>query len=291
MQPNASRWSARRERYRALLGASECLHPASVYDPMSLRIAESLGYELGMFAGSVASLTILGAPDDILITLTEFAGQAHRINRAGELPVMVDADHGYGNALNVMRTVEELETAGISGMSIEDTLLPEPYGGGDTRLIPLDEGVGKMKAAVAARHDNSLVIAARTSATSVTGLDDAVKRVKAYSQTGVDAIFCATVKTREEVAALKAATHLPLILGSIPKALADRDYLGKAGVRIALQGHQSFQAAVQGVHATLKALREGTEPAKLTGLAAPELMAKVTRADDYERWTKDFLGA
>lgn len=285
-----SRWSQRRERFREILSGSACIHPASVFDPISARIAESLGFEACMFAGSVASLTILGAPDSILITLTEFAGQGHRICRATSLPLMVDADHGYGNALNVMRTVEELETAGISGMSIEDTLLPEPYGGGDTRLLSLEEGIGKMKAAVAARCDKSLVIAARTSATSVTGLEDAVKRVKAYSGTGVDAIFCATVKTREEVAALKAATHLPLILGSIPKALADRDYLGKAGVRIALQGHQSFQAAVQGVYATLRALREGTEPAKLGGLAAPELMATVTRADDYERWMKDFLG-
>ena len=81
-----------------------------------------------MFAGSTASLTVLGAPDLIVLTLSEFAQQAYRINRAGNLPLMVDADHGYGNALNVKRTVEELETAGIAGMSIEDTDLPTPFG-------------------------------------------------------------------------------------------------------------------------------------------------------------------
>ena len=81
-----------------------------------------------MFAGSIASFTVLGAPDIVVLTLTEFAQQAYRINRAGKLPLLVDADHGYGNALNVKRTVEELETAGVAGLTIEDTLLPTSYG-------------------------------------------------------------------------------------------------------------------------------------------------------------------
>src|SRR5687768_7579288 len=101
-------WTPRRERYRAVLAGRESVQPGSVFDPISARIAEDLGFEVGMYAGSVASLTVLGAPDLILLTLTEFAAQAYRINRAGSLPLMVDADHGYGNALNVKRTVEEL---------------------------------------------------------------------------------------------------------------------------------------------------------------------------------------
>ena len=95
--------------------AIDCIHPGSVFDPISARIAEELGFEVGMFAGSIASFTVLGAPDLIVLTLTEFAEQAYRINRAGKLPLLVDADHGYGNALNVMRTVQELETAGVAG--------------------------------------------------------------------------------------------------------------------------------------------------------------------------------
>ena len=120
------KWQKRREAARAVLAGSACIHPASVHDPLTGRIAESLGFELGMFAGSIASLTVLAAPDLITLTLTEFAEQALRINRACTLPLVVDADHGYGNALNVMRTVEELEVAGVSAMSIEDTELPRP---------------------------------------------------------------------------------------------------------------------------------------------------------------------
>src|SRR6201993_5559236 len=109
-------WTERRERFRAILSGNRCVHPGSVYDPLSARIAEDLGFEVGMFAGSTASLTVLGAPDIIVLTLTEFAAQAYRINRAGKLPLMVDADHGYGNALNVMRTVQDLETHGAAAL-------------------------------------------------------------------------------------------------------------------------------------------------------------------------------
>ncbi len=112
------RWSARRKGFREILAGGACVYPGSVFDPISARIAEDLGFELGMFAGSVASMTVLGAPDLIVLTLTEFAAQANRICRAGELPLLVDADHGYGNALNVQRTVEELEIAGVAGLSI-----------------------------------------------------------------------------------------------------------------------------------------------------------------------------
>src|SRR6186997_1191193 len=174
---------------RAVLNGTACVHPGSVYDPISARIAEDLGFELGMFAGSTASLTVLGAPDLIVLTLSEFAQQAYRINRAGNLPLMVDADHGYGNALNAKRTVEELETAGIAGMSIEDTELPTPFGTTKPRLTSIAEGVGKMKAALAGRQDPLLSIAGRTSAIQITGLDDAIARGKAYEAVGVDALF------------------------------------------------------------------------------------------------------
>ena len=143
--------SARRARFRAILAGDACVHPASVHDPIAARIATDLGFETAMFAGSIASIAVLGAPDLILVTLTEFAEQARRICRAGAPPLMVDADHGYGNALNVMRTVQELEHAGVSAMSIEDTSLPIRYGQpeGKDELISTGEMVGKLKAAVA----------------------------------------------------------------------------------------------------------------------------------------------
>src|SRR5271170_1051990 len=146
-------WGDRRRRFRAHLAGTRCVHPGSVFDPISARIAEDLGFEVGMFAGSVASLAVLGAPDLIVLTLSEFAAQAYRICRAGNLALLVDADHGYGNALNAKRTVEELETAGVAALTIEDTVLPRPFGDGGVSLIPIAEGVGKMKAALAGRQD------------------------------------------------------------------------------------------------------------------------------------------
>lgn len=283
-------WTDRRRRFRALIAGERCVHPGSVFDPISARIAEDLGFETGMFAGSVASMTVLGAPDLIVLTLSEFAAQAYRINRAGNLPLMVDADHGYGNALNAKRTVEELETAGVCGLSLEDTELPTPFGSDSPRLISIAEGVGKMKAALSGRQDPALCIAGRTSAISITGLDDAIARGKAYEAVGVDALFFVGVRTRAELDAISDATSLPLILGGVSGDLSDLGYLGARRVRVALQGHQPFAAAVKAVHDTLKALRDGTPPSKLEGVASPDLMRKVTRDADYGRWTKDFLG-
>lgn len=282
--------SEKRQRARAILAGSHCVHPGSVHDPISARIAEALGFELGMFAGSTASLTVLGAPDLIVLTLSEFAGQARRICRASDLPLVVDADHGYGNALNAMRTVRELENAGVAALSIEDTALPRPYGDGTPRLISLAEGVGKVRAAVAAREDAATCILARTGAAGITGLEDALARTRAYCATGADALFLTGVKTRAELDALAAVATLPLVLGTMTAALADRDYLAARGVRIALQGHQPLQASVQAIHATLKALRDGVAPADLTGLASPELMQQLTREAEYSAATRDFLG-
>ena len=221
-----SRWQQRRERFRSVLSGKQCVYPGSVFDPVSARIAEDLGFEVGMFAGSVASMTVLGAPDLIVLTLTEFAAQAHRICRAGNLPLLCDADHGYGNALNVMRTVEELETAGVAGLSIEDTELPLAHGNrGKPRLISIEEGVGKMRAALAARRDPGLAIAGRTSAPSITGIADAIARAKAYAAAGVDAIFLVGLKSRADLDAVASEVTLPLILGGAGKELMDRDWI------------------------------------------------------------------
>ena len=285
-------WTERCERFRAILEGKACMHPASVFDPVSARIAEDLGFELGMFAGSVASLVVLGAPDLTLITLTEFAEQAHRICRTGKLPLLVDADHGYGNALNVMRTVEELETAGIAALTIEDTALPRAFGAGAAaKLISVEEGVGKMKAALAARQDPRLAIVGRTGAMAVTGVDDALKRAQAYEAAGVDALFFTGMRTREQLEAISAGCRIPIVLGGVGAELGGRDYLGAKGVRICLQGHQPFMAAVAAVRETMKALCEGTPPAKLANIASAQLMQQVSRDADYARWAGSFLGS
>ena len=284
-------WGERREKFRALLEGARCVYPASVYDAMTARIAADLGYEVGMFSGSVASLTILGAPDPVVLTLSEFVAQALRINRAGDLPLMVDADHGYGNALNVKRTVEELETAGVCGLSIEDTALPPVYGTANKpQLLSIEEGIGKMRAALAGRQDKRLVIVGRSSSIGITGLADTITRAKAYEAAGVDAFFIAGAKTRSEVEAVAAAIKIPLVLGGPSAELQDLDYLSAQRVRICIQGHLPVAAAVRAAYETLKALRGGVKPKDVTGVASPELAKEATRDADYHRWIKEFLG-
>ncbi len=280
----------RREALRSILQGTRCIHPGSVYDAISIRIAEDLGFEVGMLGGSVASLAVLGDPDITLITLTEFAEQIRRMSRAASLPVLVDADHGYGNALNVRRTVQELDAAGAAGLTIEDTLLPQTFGEKKTQLISLAEGVGKMKAAVDGRGDPTLVIVARTGAASVTSLGDAIERARAYEATGVDGLFFTGIRNRAELDAIAEATRLPLVLGGAPEDMSDLDYLGQRRVRIALQGHAPIAAATQAVYETLKALREGTLPKNLKGLASSELTARVTRDAETKKRTGEFLG-
>ena len=280
----------RRDAFRSILAGSGCVRPGSVYDAISIRIAEDLGFEIGMFGGSVASLAVLGDPDITLITLTELAEQMRRMSRAAALPVLVDADHGYGNALNVRRTVQELEAAGAAGLTIEDTLLPQAFGEAKPQLISLEEGVGKMKAALDARGDPSLVIIGRTSAASMSGIADAVARVRAYEATGVDALFVVGIKMRAELEALSGATGLPIVLGGAPEDMADPTYLASQRVRIALQGHAPFAAATQAVYETLKALREGASPKTLGGLASSELTSRLTRENDMKLRGAEFLG-
>ena len=285
-----SRWSARRRRFRAIIAGDACVHPGSVHDAISARIAEHVGFEAGMYAGSTASLTVLGAPDHIVLTLTEFADQALRISRGCELPIMVDADHGYGNALNVMRTVEELETAGIAGLSIEDTTLPVMHRSTKAPvMLSIEEGAGKMKAALAGRRDPDLVIAGRTSAPALSTVEDTIARAKAYEAVGVDAIFLVGIKSRQQLETISAAIELPVILGTAPAGMMDLGYLASKRVRVCLQGHLPFQAAIQAQYAVLKALRDGARPADIKGLPSPELVRTVTRADDYDRWMREWL--
>jgi carboxyvinyl-carboxyphosphonate phosphorylmutase len=281
-----------RARLGEILAGERCVRASSVFDPMSARIADELGIEVGLMGGSVASLAVLGAPDVMVLTLTELAEQTRRVARAGRLCVLVDADHGYGNALNVMRTVEELAAAGASGISIEDTLLPRAFRTpGTPQLLTLEEGLGKMKAAVRARGDSGMAIFARTSAHSVAGIEEAVRRFRAYEQSGVDAIFIPGIKKREDLDAIAAAVRLPIIAAGVGEKAADAQYLAGRRARIYSTGHEPFAAAVQAMYDTIKAIRDGAPAKQLKGIASAELMAKVTRSADHEAFTKDYLGA
>jgi carboxyvinyl-carboxyphosphonate phosphorylmutase len=284
------RITERRQRVRDHFAGNECIRPASVFDPVSARIATNLGFELGMLGGSVASTTVLGAPDLAVITLSELAEQCRRITRASDLSLIVDSDHGYGNALSVMRTIDELETAGVAGMTIEDTILPRRFGHqGDEELIPIDEMTGKLRAAVAARQDPATVIIGRTHSLSATNIDDTIERVKAFSQTGVDAIFLLGIKAVGQLEAIRDVTSLPFVLGTVAEAL-DNATLASYGVKVALRGHGTFNAAVKAIHDSLEHQRGGGKPSEVSDtLASGGLMGVAMNTSSYKAWQADFL--
>ena len=274
-----------RTQFRALLGSNSCYHTASVFDPMAARIAADLGFEVGILGGSVASLQVLAAPDFALITLSEFVEQATRIGRVSRLPVIADADHGYGNALNVMRTVVELERAGIAALTLEDTLLPAQFGRKSTDLISIDEGVGKIRAALEARVDPDLAIIARTHA-GVLEASEVIRRIQAYQTAGADAICLVGVEDFDHLQQFAAALSIPLMLVTYgnPK-LRDNARLASLGVRIVVNGHAAYFAAIK---ATYDCLREQRGD-QLCDLNATELTHTYTQPEDYILWAREFM--
>ncbi|XLY90347.1 oxaloacetate decarboxylase [Ectopseudomonas mendocina] len=274
-----------RSAFRALLASERCYHTASVFDPMSARIAADLDFEVGILGGSVASLQVLGAPDFALITLSEFVEQAARIGRVARLPVIADADHGYGNALNVMRTVVELERAGVAALTIEDTLLPAQFGRKSTDLISIEEGVGKILAALEARVDPELSIIARTHA-GVLEVDEVIRRTRAYEAAGADGICLVGVRDFAHLEQITAGLKVPLMLVTYGNPeLRDNQRLARLGVRIVVNGHAAYFAAIKATYDCLREQR-GAQPCDLN---ATELTHKYTMPEDYILWAKEFM--
>lgn len=287
-------WTPRRQRFRQILQGTDCITPVTVFDPLSARMVEDLGGQVGMLAGSVAAMAILGAPDKMLITASEFADMALRICRAGDLAVIADADHGYGNAMNVQRTIRELDHAGLAAITIEDTELPQPFGSVNAQLLSIEEGTGKMRAAVAGRVDPDLVILARTSAATITGRDDCIARIKAYAKTGVDGITLIGARSRDDLDALCAATDLPIMLGGLGSIAPTPDEAAKMGARICLRGHQPYLASLAATYSAIQqVLGENASGQKSQEAAPPVIDAKILRGlireDAYDSDSEQFL--
>ncbi|MFL1505333.1 oxaloacetate decarboxylase [Pseudomonas sp. O64] len=279
--------SALRRNFRELLAKQICVETASVFDPMSARIAADLGFEVGILGGSVASLQVLAAPDFALITLSEFVEQATRIGRVAQLPVIADADHGYGNALNVMRTVEELERAGVAALTIEDTLLPAQFGRKSTDLISVEEGIGKVKAALEARVDPQLSIVARTNA-GVLPTEDVIARTKAYEKAGADGICMVGVKDFDHLEKIAENLKVPLMLVTYGNPqLNDSERLAALGVRIVVAGHGAYFASIKATYDSLRAQRKLTS--STSNLSATELTHTYTLPESYVAWAKEFM--
>ena len=252
---------------------------------MSARIAADLGFEVGILGGSVASLQVLAAPDFALITLSEFVEQATRIGRVARLPIIADADHGYGNALNVMRTIVELERAGVAALTIEDTLLPAKYGRKSTDLVPLEEGVGKIRAALEARIDPAMSIFARTNA-GVLSVEDATTRAMAYERAGADGICMVGIRDFDHLESIAEHLNIPLMLVTYDNPeLRDRERLARAGVRVVVNGHGAYFAAIK---ATYDCLREQRQIAD-GNLNASELSTRYSTLDENREWARRYM--
>ncbi|MBI2132018.1 MAG: oxaloacetate decarboxylase [Candidatus Tectomicrobia bacterium] len=191
----------RRARLRALLGAGRPVLAPACLDPFSARMVERAGFGVNYLTGNGASAAHLGRPDVGLMTLSEVAGVCRNVVQATTIPLIADADTGYGNALNVIRTVRELEAAGVSCIQLEDQVTPKRCGHlpGSKPVVPLEEQLGKLRAALDARRDPGFLILARTDAAAGHGLEEAIRRAIAYREAGADLTFIEVEGRPEEL--------------------------------------------------------------------------------------------
>ena len=279
-----------RPRFRQYLSGHKIGYPLSVFDAVSARIADYLDIDLGILGGSVASAAILAAPDIMILTLSELQDQVQRICRVSNVSLMVDADHGYGNALNTIRTVQELESAGASAITIEDASLPVAYNSPSPQLVSCNEMLGKLKAAIQARKDPETVIIARTNGLSTTDLTDTIQRVSAYSTLDVDAIMIVGAKETTDIEKIRNKTKLPLILGSASDKLKEESFLLRNNVKLVLTGHQPFYTAVKTLYESLKHLKDGGSPSSLKEQTlSSDIQKDIFSSSEYDRQYTDYL--
>jgi 2,3-dimethylmalate lyase len=200
-------------RLRALLAEGDPVLAPGVYDALGARLVEEAGFGAAYMTGFGTAASLLGRPDVGLLTMTEMVDNVRRIVRASDLPLIADADTGYGNAINVVRTVQEYEQAGAAAVQIEDQLAPKRCGHMDGKqLVPTDEMVTKVRAAVAARQSDELVVVARTDAAAVEGIPAAIERARRYRDAGADVLFVEAATTEADVETVAAELHdVPLL--------------------------------------------------------------------------------
>ena len=237
-------------RLRQLLKLDGPLILPGIYDALSAHIATQAGAQALYLSGSSVAASLLGKPDVGLTTLTDMTGVARRITLSTDLPVVADADTGYGNALNVMHTVRSYEAAGLAGLHMEDQVSPKKCGHfAGKELISADEMVGKIRAALDARRDPDFLIIARTDARSVNGLPDAIARAVAYVEAGADAIFVEAPNAQDEYVAIASALPDTLLVADVTEggkspALAAEEYCA-LGFRMVFFSASALRATMQ----------------------------------------------
>jgi methylisocitrate lyase len=240
-------------KIRTRLAKGEPLVMPGVFDALSARIATTAGFEIVFVSGYAVSATQLAEPDFGLLTQTEIVAAATRICGAVDVPVLVDADTGYGNAVNVMRTVRELVRAGAAGIFLEDQVWPKRCGHMQgKRVIPVAEQVAKLRAAVEARGSGDLFIVARTDARAAVGLDEALARARAYREAGVDALFVEAPQSLEELREIGRSLPPPLVANMVEQGLTPQ----LPPDELAAMGFQLIVYPLSGLYAATRAMQE-----------------------------------
>jgi 2,3-dimethylmalate lyase len=247
------------ERIRSLLRDGAVLMPG-VYDAVGARIASKIGFEIVFISGYSVSAVRLGEPDFGFLTQTEMAEAARTVCRVSSAPVIVDADTGYGNALNVQRAVRELQDAGASGVFLEDQVWPKKCGHmRGKRVIATEEHAAKLRAACDARGDRDLFVVARTDARQPLGLEEAIERCLAYKEAGADALFVEAPQSVEELERIAEALPAPLVANMIERGVTPhltRSELEGLGFNLIVCPLAGLFAAAKAIGEVLSELRE-----------------------------------
>ena len=272
-------------RLRQLLAGDDVIVAPGCVDPFAARLAEAAGFSPLYMTGNGASAVHLGRPDVGLMTMTEMADHAGRIVDAVDVPVIADADTGYGNPLNVIRTVGAYERAGVAALHLEDQVTPKRCGHlAGKQLVPLDEHATKIRAAVSARNNPDTVIIGRTDAVTVEGLGAALDRARAYADAGADVLFIEGLVDEAEVSeAVEVAGGLPIVFawveGRSPALTIER--LGELGVRIVIFPITAILATMRTLENTYRRLfEEGTSIPFIDELATFEQFSLFMGADE-----------
>ena len=254
------------KRLRQLLARPQILVMPCAYDALSARLIEAAGYDACFLSGAAVAASQLGMPDIGLLTMTEVVTQARRMAEAIEVPLLADADTGYGNAINTMRAVRELERAGVAGLMLEDQVTPKRCGHFEGKaVITRDEMEGKIAAAAEARRDGDLVLIARTDARAPLGLDEAIARGRAYAKAGADVIFVEAPQSVEELREIgRALAGVPLMAN-----MAEGGKTPQVPVReLQAMGFKLVVFPLTALLAAIKAMREVLAELKAAGTAA-----------------------
>jgi 2-methylisocitrate lyase-like PEP mutase family enzyme len=286
-----------RQRLRSRLASGPIIVAPGIYDAYGARFVEQAGFEAVYMTGNGVSASLLGQPDVGLVDLTLIASHAHRVASCVDIPLICDADTGYGNAVNVRHTVREFEAAGVAAIHLEDQVLPKRCGQlpGARPVVELAEAVGKIEAAVAARRDPDFVIIARTDSASGHGLDEAIRRCKAFVAAGADVAFAELKMSPSILDDVKRVTSevgapcLANIAGGKLAALTHRE-LDALGLRVAIYPGLARNAAGFAIREAVQTLkRDGNAQAlKDRMLSADEYAATIGIAD-VEAWENKFL--